>query len=63
MIGSGYDYKSDENCAKDNQDVVNKRLFHESCHQQIFFEDEEEIDSRACNTLSTIENISLRKPK
>ena len=62
MIGSCYDYETNEDCAKSNQDVVYKSLFHESCHQQIFSEDEEEIDSRACNMLSTTKNISLRKP-
>ncbi len=62
MIGSGYDYESNEDCAEENQDVVYKRFFHESCHQQIFSEDEEEVDRRTCNMLSTNENINLRMP-
>ena len=61
-LTNGYDYETNEDCAEGNQDVVYKRLFHESCHQQIFSEDEEEIDNKACNMLSTTENISLRKP-
>ena len=59
MIGSGYDYESNEDYIEDNQDVVYKRLFYEGCHQQIFSEDEEEIDSKACNMLSTNEDVNL----
>ena len=62
MIGSGYDYETDEDCAEGNQDIIHRRLLHESCHQQIFSEDEEEIDTMACNMLSTTKNINLRKP-
>ena len=60
MIGSGYDYESDEEYVEDSQDVVYKRLFYEGSHQQIFSENEEEMDSRACNMLSANENIKLR---
>ena len=62
MIGSGYEYESDEDCVENNPDVVYKRQFHESYHQQVFFKNEEEIYSRACNMLSTTKNINLRKP-
>ena len=62
MIGSGYDYESDKDCVEDNQDVVYKRLFYEGYHQQIFSEDEDEVDSKACNMLSTSEDVNLRMP-
>ena len=62
MIGFGYDYESNEDYTEDNQDVVYKMLFYESCHQQIFSEDEEEVDSKACNMLTINENVNLRNP-
>ena len=62
MIGFGYDYESNEDCTEDNQGVVYKRLCYEGCHQKNFSEDEEEVDSKACNMLFATKNISLRKP-
>ena len=62
MIGSRYEYESDIDCGETNQDVEYQRKFYESYHQQVSSENEKEIDRKACNMLSTIEHINLRKP-
>ena len=43
-------------------DVNNKIQVYEDYHQLVFSDDEDEIDSRACNMTSDVSHINLRQP-